>query len=174
MLNILVYDIIYISFLEHNLWYWSRWTWKQTFIMDRTTAKEYELERSSNSDYLRFNGLNVSTKEWILLFDWFDRAWFYCWVSRLLKGFNFDFYSSQLFNEYRYQSSKIKFQKYHEVATKKSFNGLLESREIDYKAECLCFQQKLRILSNLIAKVIFHLKQPINERKKARKDWFWL
>ena len=51
------------------------------------------------------------------------------------------------------QSSKIKFQKYHEVATKKSFKGLLESREIDFNAVCFCFQHKLRIIFTIKATV---------------------
>ena len=56
---------------------------------------------------------------------------------------------------YAGQSSKLKFDNYNEVATKKSFKDLLESREIDFEAVCLCFQYKLRNLFKLAAMVEF-------------------
>ena len=70
--------------------------------------------------------------------------------------------SAKLFSEdsvfdwtknYAGQSSKLKFGNYNEVATKKSFKDLLESREIDFEAVCLCFRYKLRNLFTLAAMV---------------------
>ena len=41
-----------------------------------------------------------------------------------------------------------KFHEYHEVAVKKTFESLLESKVIYHTADCLCFQHKLRMRFN--------------------------
>ena len=132
----------------------------KTFIQNRKTSKKYEMESSIipwatglyeeyNRTTLKFNGIHVDTQVRIPLLQ----------ISK----------KSELGID-RIGLFLTKWNVYHEVATKASFGELLQSRENDFNATCLCFQQKTRTRSVGFSKMSkrYVLKSHEMERKKYK------
>ena len=100
---------------------------------------------------MEFNGLHVFTKEWVMNHDSEN------FKKLLVTGRN-GHWTVVCHITFCCVNSidPIKYNNYHEIATIKNFReSLLESKEIDFKASSLCFQQKLRIRFKGLDFVVF-------------------